>query len=38
MCKNPPHRQDGFKAHLVVGPETGLFTAMVLGPGSGSDT
>ncbi|WP_433237794.1 IS1182 family transposase [Streptosporangium sp. CA-135522] len=33
--KTRAHRQDGFKAHLVVEPETGLFTAVALRPGSG---
>ncbi|WP_242438931.1 transposase [Streptomyces sp. CB00455] len=31
------HQQDGYKAHLVVEPETGLFTAVALRPGSGAE-
>ncbi|GAA2412795.1 hypothetical protein GCM10010404_83420 [Nonomuraea africana] len=34
--KTRTHRQDGFKAHLAVEPETGLFTAVALRPGSGA--
>ncbi|HEX2313672.1 MAG TPA: IS1182 family transposase [Thermomonospora sp.] len=30
-------RTDGFKAHLAVEPETGLFTAVALHPGSGAE-
>ena len=30
--KNRTHHQDGFKAHLAVEPETGLFTAVALHP------
>lgn len=33
--KTRTHRQDGFKAHVAVEPETGLFTAVALRPGSG---
>ncbi|MEV4251448.1 IS1182 family transposase [Streptosporangium canum] len=33
--KTRAHRQDGFKAHLAIEPETGLFTAVALRPGSG---
>ncbi|MEV0196153.1 transposase [Nonomuraea sp. NPDC050691] len=34
--KTRTHRQDGFKAHVAVEPETGLFTAVALRPGSGA--
>jgi IS5 family transposase len=34
--KTRTHRQDGFKAHLAIEPETGLFTAVALRPGSGA--
>jgi hypothetical protein len=33
--KTRSHQQDGFKAHLAVEPETGLYTALALRPGSG---
>jgi transposase len=33
--KTRAHRQDGFKAHLAIEPETGLFTAVALRPASG---
>jgi IS5 family transposase len=33
--KTRTHRQDGFKAHLAIEPETGLFTAVELRPGCG---
>ncbi|GAA0438392.1 hypothetical protein GCM10010357_69760 [Streptomyces luteireticuli] len=29
------HQQDGYKAHLAIEPETGLFTAVALTPGTG---
>ncbi|WP_442812999.1 IS1182 family transposase [Streptomyces sp. NBC_01343] len=35
--KTRSHRQDGFKAHLAVEPETGLFTAVALRPGAGPE-
>ncbi|MFD0887260.1 IS1182 family transposase [Streptosporangium algeriense] len=35
--KNRTRYQDGYKAHLAVEPETGLFTAVALRPGSGAD-
>ncbi|WP_285681349.1 transposase, partial [Kitasatospora phosalacinea] len=35
--KTRSHYQDGYKAHLAVEPETGLFTAVALTPGSGSE-
>ncbi|GHD78150.1 hypothetical protein GCM10010317_097030 [Streptomyces mirabilis] len=31
------HRQDGFKAHLAVEPETGLITAITLRPAAGAE-
>lgn len=34
--KTRSHRQDGFKAHLAIEPETGLFTAVALRPGAGA--
>ncbi|MET8160590.1 IS1182 family transposase [Sphaerisporangium sp. NPDC005289] len=34
--KTRTHRQDGFKAHVAVEPETSLFTAVALRPGSGA--
>jgi Transposase DDE domain./Transposase domain (DUF772). len=35
--KTRTHQQDGFKAHLAVEPETGLFTAVALRPGAGPE-
>ncbi|WP_203880402.1 IS1182 family transposase, partial [Planobispora takensis] len=35
--KNRTRHQDGYKAHLAIEPETGLFTAVALRPGSGAD-
>ncbi|MEZ5223344.1 MAG: IS1182 family transposase [Ilumatobacteraceae bacterium] len=35
--KSRHHRQDGFKAHLAIEPETGLITACDLTPASGAD-
>ncbi|MCE7080100.1 IS1182 family transposase [Streptomyces sp. ST2-7A] len=35
--KTRSHQQDGFKAHLAVEPETGLYTAVALTPGAGSE-
>ncbi|MFF2964127.1 IS1182 family transposase [Streptomyces sp. NPDC057963] len=35
--KTRSHRQDGFKAHLAVEPETGLYTAVALTPGAGPE-
>ncbi len=35
--KTTHHRTDGFKGHLAVEPETGLFTAVALHPASGAD-
>ncbi|MBO3753230.1 IS1182 family transposase, partial [Streptosporangiaceae bacterium NEAU-GS5] len=34
--KTRTHRQDGFKAHVAIEPETGLYTAVALRPGSGA--
>ncbi len=33
--KTHTHQQDGYKAHLAVEPETGLYTAVALTPGAG---
>ncbi|MEV8561289.1 IS1182 family transposase, partial [Streptomyces sp. NPDC051917] len=33
--KSRTHQQDGFKAHLAIEPETGLYTAVALTPGAG---
>lgn len=35
--KTRSHQQDGYKAHLAVDPETGLFTAVALTPGAGPE-
>ncbi|MFI1855299.1 IS1182 family transposase [Streptomyces sp. NPDC020480] len=35
--KTRTHRQDGYKAHLAIEPETGLYTAVSLRPGTGTD-
>ncbi|MBC2875200.1 MULTISPECIES: IS1182 family transposase [Streptomyces] len=35
--KTRTHQQDGYKAHLAVEPETGLFTAVALAPGTGPE-
>jgi hypothetical protein len=35
--KTRSHQQDGFKAHLAVEPETGLYTAVALRPGAGAE-
>ncbi|WP_327435318.1 IS1182 family transposase [Streptomyces sp. NBC_01236] len=35
--KTRSHRQDGYKAHLAVEPETGLYTAVALRPGAGAE-
>ncbi|WP_431047887.1 transposase [Streptomyces sp. P1-3] len=35
--KTRSHRQDGFKAHLAVEPETGLITAITLRPAAGAE-
>lgn len=35
--KTRTHRQDGYKAHLAIEPETGLYTAVALTPGAGPE-
>ncbi|MEU3603839.1 IS1182 family transposase [Streptomyces sp. NPDC006798] len=35
--KTHTHQQDGYKAHLAVEPETGLYTAVALTPGTGPE-
>ncbi|MCX4746900.1 IS1182 family transposase [Kitasatospora sp. NBC_01287] len=35
--KTRSHYQDGYKAHLAVEPETGLYTAVALRPGAGAE-
>ncbi|MCX5165365.1 IS1182 family transposase [Streptomyces sp. NBC_00264] len=35
--KTRSHQQDGFKAHLAIEPETGLYTAVALRPGAGAE-
>jgi transposase len=35
--KTRTHQQDGYKAHLAVEPETGLYTAVALTPGAGPE-
>ncbi|GAA3375670.1 hypothetical protein GCM10020367_44370 [Streptomyces sannanensis] len=35
--KTRTHQQDGYKAHLAIEPETGLYTAVALRPGSGPE-
>jgi transposase len=35
--KTRTHQQDGFKAHLAMEPETGLYTAVALRPGAGPE-
>ncbi|MEU0836912.1 transposase, partial [Streptomyces sp. NPDC005969] len=35
--KTRSHQQDGFKAHLAMQPETGLYTAVALRPGAGPE-
>ncbi|MFD8565243.1 IS1182 family transposase [Streptosporangium canum] len=35
--KNRTQRQDGYKAHLAVEPESGIYTAVALRPGTGAD-
>lgn len=35
--KTRSHQQDGFKAHLAIEPETGLYTAVALTPGTGPE-
>ncbi|MEE1930814.1 transposase [Streptomyces sp. TRM 70351] len=35
--KTRSHQQDGFKAHLAIEPETGLYIALALRPGAGPE-
>ncbi|SEG85610.1 transposase, IS4 family [Actinacidiphila yanglinensis] len=35
--KTRSHQQDGYKAHLAIEPETGLYTAVALRPGAGAE-
>ncbi|MCM2518322.1 IS1182 family transposase [Streptomyces griseoincarnatus] len=35
--KTRTHQQNGYKAHLAIEPETGLYTAVILTPGSGAE-
>jgi hypothetical protein len=35
--KTRTHQQDGYKAHLAIAPETGLYTALALTPGAGAE-
>jgi transposase len=35
--KTRTHQQDGYKAHLAIEPETGLYTAVALRPGAGPE-
>ena len=35
--KTRSHKQDGYKAHLAVEPETGIYTAVAIRPGAGSE-
>lgn len=35
--KTRSHYQDGYKAHVAIEPESGLFTAVTLTPGAGAD-
>jgi len=35
--KTRTHQQDGYKAHLAIEPETGLYTAVALRPGAGAE-
>ena len=35
--KTRSHRQDGYKAHLAIEPETGLYTAVAIRPGAGAE-
>lgn len=36
MHKTRSHKQDGYKAHLAVEPETGIYTAAATRPGAGA--
>lgn len=35
--KTRSHKQDGYKAHLAIEPETGIYTAVAIRPGAGSE-
>jgi len=35
--KTRTHKQDGYKAHLAIEPETGIYTAVALRPGAGPE-
>jgi hypothetical protein len=35
--KTRSHKQDGYKAHLAIEPETGLYTAVAVRPGAGAE-
>jgi hypothetical protein len=35
--KTRSHKQDGYKAHLAIEPETGIYTAVAIHPGAGSE-
>jgi hypothetical protein len=35
--KTRSHRQDGYKAHLAIEPETGIYTAVAIRPGAGPE-
>jgi hypothetical protein len=35
--KTRTHKQDGYKAHLAIEPETGIYTAVAIRPGSGPE-
>ncbi|WP_084315930.1 IS1182 family transposase [Actinospica robiniae] len=35
--KTRTHKQDGYKAHLAIEPETGIYTALAIRPGSGPE-
>lgn len=35
--KTRSHKQDGYKAHLAVEPETGIYTAVAIRPGAGAE-
>lgn len=35
--KTRSHKQDGYKAHLAIEPETGIYTAVAIRPGAGAE-
>jgi hypothetical protein len=37
MHKTRSHKQDGYKAHLAIEPETGIYTAVAIRPGAGAE-